>query len=77
MLDANHDGRINNGSELVDLTGTAKPINLLSLDSNGDGILNAAGGSNFSDLQLWQDRNQDGYASYRIAPNTDTFFCLF
>ena len=77
VLDANHDGRINNGSELVDLTGTANPVNLLSLDSNNDGILNAADGSNFSDLQLWQDRNQDGYASYRIAPNTDTFFCLF
>jgi len=63
VLDANHDGRINNGSELVDLTGTAKPINLLSLDNNGDGILNAADGNAFTDLQLWQDRNQDGYAS--------------
>jgi len=63
VLDANHDGRINNGSELVDLTGTANQVNLLSLDSNGDGILNAADGNAFTDLQLWQDRNQDGYAS--------------
>jgi len=45
VLDVNHDGRINNGSELVDLTGTAKPINLLSLDRNKGGILNAAEGS--------------------------------
>ncbi len=62
VLDRNGDGRINNGSELVDLTGDAAPISLFGLDSNGDKKLNT-NDSAFSLLQIWTDRNQDGYAS--------------
>lgn len=67
VMDINHDGRINNGTELVDLTNGDKPLNLLSLDSaakggNGDGVLNQTD-AKWSELQIWADRNQDGYAS--------------
>ncbi|WP_426992744.1 S8 family serine peptidase [Methylomonas sp. CM2] len=74
VLDANGDGRINNGSELVDLTdpstdsgqAAGNPLNLFSLDgdANGvkDGVLNA-NDTAFAQLQLWADRNRDGYAS--------------
>lgn len=55
VMDVNHDGRINDGTELVDLTNGDKPLNLLSLDSgtkggNGDGVLNQSD-SGWSELQ--------------------------
>ncbi len=62
VLDKNGDGRINNGTELVDLIGEAAPIGLFDLDSNQDKKLNI-NDSAFSLLQIWSDRNQDGYAS--------------
>lgn len=62
VLDKNGDGRINNGTELVDLIGEAAPIGLFDLDSNQDKKLNI-NDSDFSLLQIWSDRNQDGYAS--------------
>lgn len=67
VLDVNGDGRINNGSELVDLTDTGAPLNLFSLDNpakggNGDLTLDAHD-SAFAQLQIWSDHNQDGYAS--------------
>jgi hypothetical protein len=62
VMDVNGDGKINNGTELVDLTDSGKPLNLFRLDSNGDGVLNAQDAA-YWNLQLWQDRNQDGYAS--------------
>jgi len=61
VLDKNGDGRINNGTELVDLIGEAAPIGLFDLDSNQDKKLNI-NDSAFSLLQIWSDRNQDGYA---------------
>lgn len=61
VMDVNRDGRINNGAELVDLTGDAALIALFDLDSNGDKKLNN-NDSAFSLLQIWSDRNQDGYA---------------
>lgn len=62
VLDTNRDGRINNGSELVDLAGKRTHINLFTLDSNADQRLNALDTA-FPQLQIWQDRNQDGHAS--------------
>lgn len=62
VRDVNGDGRISNGSELLDLTNAGAPVNLASLDSNGDGVLNSSDAA-YSALQLWSDRNQDGYAS--------------
>ncbi|MEY2842355.1 MAG: hypothetical protein RI920_392, partial [Pseudomonadota bacterium] len=67
VLDTNGNGRIDNGTELVDLTNGDVPLNLLSLGStnqggNGDSKLTSADVA-FSRLKLWTDRNQDGYAS--------------
>jgi Ca2+-binding RTX toxin-like protein/subtilisin-like proprotein convertase family protein len=67
VMDINGDGRINNGTELVDLTDSGKPLNLFTLDTaaqggNNDKKLTAAD-SKFAQLKIWTDRNQDGYAS--------------
>jgi len=62
VMDVNGDGKINNGRELVEITDTGAPINLLSLDSNGDKVLDGKDVA-FSNLEIWSDRNQDGYAS--------------
>jgi hypothetical protein len=75
VLDVNGDGRINNGTELVDLTdpstgsgqAAGSPLNLFSLDNpakggNGDLTLDAQDTA-FAQLQIWSDRNRDGYAS--------------
>jgi hypothetical protein len=67
VLDRNHDGTINNGSELF---GSATPLSdgrtardgfeaLSDLDSNRDGIIDAQD-QMFNDLTVWQDANQDG-----------------
>ncbi|SBW81126.1 hypothetical protein PVE_R1G3244 [Pseudomonas veronii 1YdBTEX2] len=64
VLDRNGDGRIANGSELFTLTAQstgARPA-LATLDSNGDGKLDATD-KQWSALRLWSDRNQDAYAS--------------
>lgn len=62
VMDINGDGRINNGTELLDLTDSGKPLNLFTLDTNADNKLDANDNTYF-DLQIWTDRNQDGYAS--------------
>ncbi|WP_148169570.1 S8 family serine peptidase [Pseudomonas chlororaphis] len=64
VLDRNGDGRIANGSELFTLTASSNGVRptLASLDSNGDGKLDATD-RQWSALRLWTDRNQDAYAS--------------
>lgn len=62
VMDLDGNGRINNGTELVDLTNDRAPLNLLGQDGNGDGILDARDAA-FNKLQLWSDTNWDGYAS--------------
>jgi len=62
VMDINGDGRINNGTELLDLTDSKAPLNLLTQDSNGDGILDSRDEA-FGKLQLWADGNWDGHAS--------------
>jgi hypothetical protein len=68
VLDRNGDGVINSGRELfgqatllADGTTTAKDgyEALATLDSNHDGVIDAADAS-FASLQVWQDANQDG-----------------
>ncbi|MGQ0597916.1 S8 family serine peptidase [Aquabacterium sp.] len=67
VLDLNGDGRINNGTELVDLTDSGKPLNLISLDATDQGGNNdkkiTSADARFADLRIWADRNEDGYAS--------------
>jgi hypothetical protein len=66
-LDRNHDGLINNGSELF---GSATPLGngntaqegyqaLASMDSNHDGRINADD-AQWADLRVWVDANADG-----------------
>lgn len=69
VLDANGDGRINHGSELVKLIDPSiqiepaadQPLNLFNLDSNADKRLDLRDTA-YTQLQLWADRNRDGYA---------------
>lgn len=68
VMDVNLDGRISSGRELVDLTDAGAPLNLYSLDANGDKTLDAQDAA-FHELQLWQDRNRDGYASTEERQN--------
>lgn len=62
VMDLDGNGRIDSGRELVDLTDAQAPVNLLSLDDNGDKRLDGDDAAYWS-LELWADRNQDGYAS--------------
>jgi len=67
VRDLNHDGTINNGSELFG-TGTkmASGVNakdgfeaLRAMDTNHDGVINMSD-ADFRDLQIWVDSNHDG-----------------
>jgi hypothetical protein len=66
-LDRNHDGKINDGSELFGSAtqlatgGKAKDgfDALGDLDTNNDGVINASD-AQFSELTVWSDSNQDG-----------------
>jgi T1SS-143 domain-containing protein len=60
-IDLNNDGVINNQSELFGDSATYSDgfANLASYDSNADGVINAAD-EVFTQLQVWQDVNQDG-----------------
>ena len=69
-LDRNHDGRINDGSELF---GSSTPLAsggnasdgyqaLRELDSSSDGVISAADGA-FSDLRVWVDAGSDGVSA--------------
>ena len=69
-LDRNHDGRINDGSELfgssTPLTGGGNASDgyqaLRELDSSSDGVISAADGA-FSDLRVWVDAGSDGVSA--------------
>lgn len=60
-LDANHDGIINNQSELFGNSSQFDDgfANLASYDQNGDGIIDAQD-EVYNDLLVWQDANSDG-----------------
>ena len=71
-MDRNHDGTINNGSELFG-TGTTLANGqragdgyaaMADLDSNHDGVLNA-GDVEFKDLRIWVDADSDGQTDAR------------
>ncbi|MDV7438139.1 hypothetical protein R4447_16460, partial [Acinetobacter baumannii] len=67
VLDRNGDGIINDGSELFGDSVTLKDgsqasngyVALAEFDSNGDGKVNAED-TNFEQLKVWRDLNQDG-----------------
>ncbi|GAB3346839.1 cadherin domain-containing protein [Lysobacter tyrosinilyticus] len=63
VLDRNHDGRINNGTEISfagDVAGAVSDLEgLAAYDSNHDGQLSALD-ARFAEFQVWQDANQDG-----------------
>jgi hypothetical protein len=67
VLDRNHDGKVNDGSELFGSSTTladgSKAADgyqaLKELDSNGDGVINQ-GDAAFADLKVWVDANSDG-----------------
>ncbi|MEQ9728076.1 hypothetical protein ABRP29_20800, partial [Pseudomonas sp. WHRI 8822A] len=69
VLDRNGNGTIDNGSELFGVDTVKKNGQkatsgfdaLSDLDSNGDGVFDAADEA-FSDVRVWQDLNQDGIA---------------
>lgn len=61
VRDVNGDGKISSGQELFSVLGNGQPA-LSSQDSNGDGVLDT-NDANWSQLQIWNDRNRDGYAS--------------
>ena len=62
VYDANGDNRVNDGSELIDLTEDGTPHNLITLDGNGDKVLNSDDDA-YWQIQIWRDSNADGYAS--------------
>jgi hypothetical protein len=67
VLDRNHDGQINDGSELFGSATKLANVQtspdgytaLRELDANHDGIIDSKDAA-FSDLKLWVDRNSDG-----------------
>lgn len=65
-LDRNGNGMIDNGSELFSngqLNTLGNYANLQELDSNQDGQINAED-SNFAELRVWHDWNQDGTSTF-------------
>ena len=64
VLDKNGNGVIDNATELFgDNTQASNGFEALAeLDSNKDGVINAED-DNWSDLKLWQDKNNDGVSS--------------
>lgn len=69
VRDLNENGRIDSGAELfgnaTSLTGGGKAANgfeaLKALDSNADGFITPTD-TEWTDLKLWVDRNQDGFS---------------
>ena len=67
VMDRNHDGQINDGSELFGSSTTLSTgqkaadgyAALRELDTNQDGVLNSKDAA-FADLQVWVDANSDG-----------------
>lgn len=69
-LDANGDGQINNIIELFGDAVTDGFDELKTLDSNKDNVINASD-TQFSQLQIWRDLNQDGITNAgELAPLT-------
>jgi RHS repeat-associated protein len=60
VLDANNDGQINDISELFGDNSTNGFDDLATLDSNSDNVIDA-NDSQFNDLRIWIDRNEDGF----------------
>jgi Ca2+-binding RTX toxin-like protein len=58
-LDLNGNGKIDNGSELFGSSTQDGFTALRSLDTNGDNQITSAD-TNYADLVIWQDRNQNG-----------------
>ena len=58
-IDLNSDGQINDIGELFGDAETSGFAALAAYDSNGDGVINALD-TQFSDLLIWQDLNQNG-----------------
>ena len=73
VMDRDHDGRIDNGHELV------ATLDFLNLDSNRDRRLDELD-RDWALLQVWQDRNLDGYAYASLIskylPLNDSLFNL-
>ena len=61
VFDRNSDGYINDISELFGNQTTDGFIELQELDSNNDGQITSAD-TNFAQLQIWRDLDQDGYS---------------
>ncbi|MEO0330090.1 MAG: hypothetical protein AAF223_00165 [Bacteroidota bacterium] len=59
VLDRNNNGTIDDITELFGNQTTDGFVELAALDSNNDGIISASD-TQFSDLEVWRDLNQDG-----------------
>ena len=76
-MDRNHDGLINDGSELFGgstvlasgETASNGFVAMQELDSNADGVLSQADDA-WSDLGLWVDSNADGISQADELKNT-------
>ncbi|MBX9258609.1 calcium-binding protein [Desmonostoc muscorum CCALA 125] len=62
VLDANNDGQINDISELFGDNSTNGFDDLATLDSNSDNVIDA-NDSQFNNLRIWIDRNEDGFTN--------------
>ncbi|OKH29812.1 hypothetical protein FACHB389_25645, partial [Nostoc calcicola FACHB-389] len=62
VLDANNDGQINDISELFGDNSTNGFDDLATLDTNSDNLIDA-NDSQFNDLRIWIDRNEDGFTN--------------
>jgi len=70
VMDRNHDGVVNDGSELFGSSTTLADgekaanayVALAELDTNHDGLISSADAS-FADLRVWVDANADGVSS--------------
>lgn len=79
VLDRNHDGAINDGSELFGsstrlLNGSNAPDGyaaLRELDSNHDGVISNEDDA-FADLRVWVDGNSDGVSDYSEIRSLDS-----
>jgi hypothetical protein len=73
--DVNHNGRIDNASELFGSATQNGFSKLAELDGNHDGQITAADAA-FAELKVWQDKNQDGIsqADELLSVQDDLFF---
>jgi Ca2+-binding RTX toxin-like protein len=59
VVDANHNGRIDDIAEMFGGVGVSGYQELAGYDSNHDGVVDARD-TNFSELRIWRDLNQNG-----------------